>query len=71
MLPTLWRFGQAYARLEQLDEIEWLVHATRCAKPNPRLPNVLTRMGFRVEDLPDRGLVYRRLESFRTKTTAP
>ncbi len=63
VLPTLWRFGQAYARAEELAEIEWLVHATRCAKPNPRLPSVLTRMGFQIEDLPDRGLVYRRRET--------
>jgi hypothetical protein len=63
VLPTLWRFGQSYARVEQLDEIEWLIHATRCAKPNPRLAKVLGRMGFIVEDLPIRGLVYRRIDA--------
>jgi len=63
VLPTLWRFGQSYARGAQYAEIEWLVHATRCAKPNPRLPKVLERMGFHVEDLPIRGLVYRRVDA--------
>jgi hypothetical protein len=62
VLPTLWRFGQSYARAEQFVEIEWLVHATRCARPNPRLPTVLEKMGFIVEDLPVRGLVYRRVD---------
>jgi hypothetical protein len=62
VLPTLWRFGQAFARAEQFTEIEWLVHATRCARPNPRLPGVLERMRFRIEDLPVRGRVYRRLD---------
>ena len=66
VLPTLWRFGHAYARGEMLAEIEWLVHATRCAKPNPRLPGVLARMGFQIEDLPARGLVYRRLETIES-----
>jgi hypothetical protein len=63
VLPTLWRFGQAYAHAHRISEIEWLVHATRCANPNPRLPGVLRRMGFSVEDLPVRGQVYRRLDS--------
>src|SRR6476659_3860012 len=48
VLPTLWRFGQSYARAERFVEIEWLVHATRCARPNPRLPAVLVKMGFTV-----------------------
>lgn len=62
VLPTLWRFGQSYARAAQVAEIEWLVHATRCARPNPRLPKVLEKLGFVVEDLPVRGLVYRRID---------
>lgn len=65
VLPTLWRFGQTYARRDQLAEVEWLVHATRCANPNPRLPHVLRHMGFQVEQVPVRGLVYRRLDSIR------
>jgi len=62
VLPTLWRFGEHYARAERVREIEWIVHATRCAKPNPRLPGVLRRMGFAIEDRPPRGEVYRRLD---------
>ena len=67
VLPTLWRFGHAYARGQAFCEFEWLVHATRCARPNPRLPQVLERMGFRVEDLPVRGLVYRRLDRLESR----
>jgi hypothetical protein len=52
-----------YARAEQFTSVEWLVHATRCAQPNPRLPQVLQRMGFTIEELPVRGLVYRRVDA--------
>jgi hypothetical protein len=62
VLPTLWRFGNEYARAENVKRIDWRIHATRCANPNPRLPGVLLKMGFAVEELPIVGAVYRRVD---------
>ncbi len=62
VLPTLWRFGQWFARQENVKQIDWRVHATRCANPNPRLPGVLGKMGFAIEELPVVGAVYRRVD---------
>jgi hypothetical protein len=60
-LPTLMALVHAYARRRQLAEIEWLVHATRCAKPNDRLRELLERRGFVESDSPG-GRVLRRLD---------
>jgi len=47
----IWRRGVA--------EIEWLVHAVRCAHPNLKLRRVLNRRGFAVQMVPGIGDVYR------------
>lgn len=51
------------ARRRTLKEIEWLVHATNCARPNPKLRRVLERRGFEVVQHPQRGACYRKLEA--------
>jgi hypothetical protein len=58
VLPTLWLLGPGLARRLNLERVEWLVHATRCAKPNPALRRVLERRGFTVRELPTIGPVY-------------
>ena len=62
VLPTIAAIAKRAARRRQLDKIEWLIHATRCASPNPRLRPVLERRGFVVEDIDGVGLIYRKVE---------
>jgi hypothetical protein len=55
-IPVILRF----ARRRGATEIEWLVFATNCARPNPRLRPILEARGFVVRDVPDRGFCYYR-----------
>lgn len=61
VLPTLGSLAQRYARKRHLRAIEWLVYATTCAKPNPKLRRVLERRGFTVRDVPGKGECYYQL----------
>jgi hypothetical protein len=58
VLLALWRLVERYAAQEGLREVEWIVHALNCARPNPKLPPFLHRLGFVVEDVPGIGLAY-------------
>ena len=58
VLPTLWLLCERYARARGLSEIEWIVYATNCARPNPKLPPLLARRGFTVRDVAGRGEAY-------------
>ena len=60
VLPTLISVILRLARRRAAYEIEWLVFATNCARPNPRLRPVLERRGFVVREVPDRGFCYYR-----------
>ena len=60
VLPTLWILVERYARARELDEIEWIVYATNCANPNPKLRPLLERRGFKIRDVPGRGAAYYR-----------
>jgi hypothetical protein len=51
-----------FARRRDATEIEWLVFATNCARPNPRLRPILEKRGFIVREVPDRGFCYYRRE---------
>ena len=55
VLATLWLAASRYARWRGLAEVEWIVHAVDCARPNPRLRLVLDRKGFVVADVPGSG----------------
>jgi hypothetical protein len=48
----------AIARRRGWERVEWIVHATRCANPNPALRRVLQRKGFTLRELPTVGQVY-------------
>lgn len=61
-LPTITKILKAVAKRRDLGEIEWLVYATNCARPNPNLLRVLQRRGFKVESVPAVGECYRLLE---------
>lgn len=59
VLPTLWVLAERYAKKQDLSQVEWLVHAINCAKPNLKLKRILERRGFAIETVPDSGEVYR------------
>jgi hypothetical protein len=61
VLPALGALATRYARQAGLTRIDWLVHATKCAKPNPKLKAMLERRGFMVENVPGMGEVYRQV----------
>ncbi len=58
VLPTLWLLAQQYAIRNELDCVEWLIHAVYCAKPNLKLQRVLQRRGFVIRDVAEIGTVY-------------
>lgn len=57
-LPTVVRFIERFAKDKNFSTIEWLVRATRCANPNPKLRRVLVRKGFEIHEHPDFGECY-------------
>jgi hypothetical protein len=62
VLPTLTMVLRRIAARRGLKEIEWLVYATNCAKPNPKLRRVLERSGYTVASDEKRGDLYRLVE---------
>lgn len=63
ILPTLASIGKRLAESRGVPEIEWIVHATNCASPNPKLLRVLQRRGFTIRDLPGKGNVYHQIQA--------
>jgi hypothetical protein len=63
ILTSLGSLVQRYARLQNIENVEWIVHAVSCAKPNLKLRRVLDRRGFVVRDLPGIGETYHLLDS--------
>jgi hypothetical protein len=58
VLPSLWLLAHRYATQHHLTEIEWIIHAVNCAKPNLKLRRLLERRGFVVRDIEGIGQVY-------------
>jgi hypothetical protein len=58
VLPTLVSLAQGYARVRGVRKVEWLVYATNCARPNPKLRRVLERRGFVVVEVAGKGPCY-------------
>jgi len=61
VLPTIVAIAERYAKARGLQRIEWLVRATNCARPNPRLRAMLERRGFVPREVPGRGECYYRV----------
>lgn len=59
VLVTVGALADRFARRRSLSQVEWIVHAVSCARPNPRLRPLLERMGFTVEEIPGIGKAYR------------
>lgn len=62
VLISLASLAKRYARLNGLAEIEWIVHAVSCAKPNLKLRRVLDLRGFGVELVEGVGEAYHLVE---------
>jgi hypothetical protein len=58
VLLALGSMARRYARREELEAVEWIVHAVTCAKPNEKLRRVLERRGFVVRRLDGVGEAY-------------
>jgi hypothetical protein len=58
VLISLASLAKRYARLNGLAEIEWIVHAVTCAKPNHKLRRVLERRGFEAKPVEGVGEAY-------------
>ena len=63
ILTALGSLIQRYARLHQIQSVEWIVHAVHCARPNLKLRRVLDRRGFVMRDHPGIGEAYYFLDS--------
>jgi hypothetical protein len=64
VLKTLWRVSEWIAR-DEVDEVEWVVHALNCANPNPKLRRVLEKVGFTVTQPPGESAAYRYVHRLR------
>lgn len=62
VLLALGSLARRFASQHNLEAIEWLVHATNCAKPNLKLRRTLDRRGFVIREVPNIGSVYYLLE---------
>ena len=58
ILPTLWILIERIAKQQRIDQIEWVVYAVNCAKPNFKLRRLLIHRGFVTKILPEKGEVY-------------
>jgi hypothetical protein len=71
ILPALFSIIVRLGRLHDAREVEWLVFATNCARPNPRLRPVLERRGFVVREISGRGFCYYRKDLVRPEPSTP
>jgi len=65
VLRALWCLVDAYARRRGVAEIDWLVHAVTCARPNHKLRRVLDKRGFTIQHVEAIGAVYRLVRPVR------
>ena len=49
VLAALWSLSEQYAARRKLHQVDWIVHALTCAKPNLKLRRVLERKGFSIQ----------------------
>jgi hypothetical protein len=65
VLPTLWTLAGRYAKRKGLRQVEWIVHAVNCARPNLKLRDVLEHKGFAVEDVGGVGPAYHLIQQVK------
>ncbi len=64
VLLVIWNLAEEIAHAWGLCEVEWILHAVNCAKPNLKLRRVLIRKGFEVKSYQDKGEVYYFLKTY-------
>jgi hypothetical protein len=62
VLPVLGALALRYARMKALKQVEWIVHAVNCARPNLTLRTLLERRGFVMMKIEGIGDVYRHVD---------
>lgn len=67
VLTTLWVLAERLARQRDLNQVEWVVHAINCAKPNPKLRPFLERRGFAIKNVPGHGEAYHLVKTLNNK----
>lgn len=65
VLPALTVLAERYASQRGLNQVEWIVHAVNCAKPNLKLRRTLDRRGFVIQEVPDFGIAYYKLHQLQ------
>jgi hypothetical protein len=70
VLRALWLLARAYARRRGIGQVEWLVHAVTCTRPNLKLRRVLETRGFTVQEVVGVGAVYRFVDAIDGKQVA-
>ncbi|MCX7746935.1 MAG: hypothetical protein N2645_08610 [Clostridia bacterium] len=58
VLQSLWVLTEQYACKRKLKQVEWIVHAINCAKPNLKLKRVLEKKGFEIRNVNGVGKAY-------------
>jgi hypothetical protein len=51
VLVALWVLAERYAKKRNLNQVEWIVHALTCAKPNLKLRRLLETKGFEIKQI--------------------
>ena len=51
-----------FGKQQGINEIDWIVHAADCPKPNPKLKRILELKGFEMVNHERDGLVYQKVE---------
>jgi hypothetical protein len=70
VLLSLWVLAERLARRRGLSEVEWIVHAVNCAKPNLKLRRVLERKGFAIRDVEGVGEVFYKVSALTEDTSS-
>ncbi|MBI3649935.1 MAG: hypothetical protein HY231_02675 [Acidobacteria bacterium] len=64
VLLALWILAERYAKQRDCHQVEWIVHALTCAKPNLKLRRLLERKGFVIKTSKENVAAYTYLHCF-------
>jgi len=65
ILISIKSLSKKYALRNNIETIHWYVHATNCAKPNPKLLRILKLKKYEIKTFEGRGKVYYKKENLR------
>jgi|ERR1041385_6484250 hypothetical protein len=64
VLLALWVLAERYARKRDCHQVEWIVHALTCARPNLKLRRLLEAKGFAIKTIKENLEAYHYLHRF-------